>query len=88
MKKKSQSNKNLDVMSAMADAAEAQFRAASMIAIGVAMRKAGITSLQIDSEDIEAMRDHSRMGVARTVNGGLLYTMLPKEEADAQVKNS
>ena len=88
MKKKSQSNKNLDVMSAMADAAEAQFRAASMIAIGVAMRKAGISTLQIDPEDIEAMRDYGQMGITRAVNGGLVYTLVPKEQADAEVKDA
>jgi hypothetical protein len=73
MKKPTKKDPALELMSAMYQAQNEQFRAATNLAIGVMMKKHGITEMSIEREDLEKLVKGESVQVSKTVNGGLLY---------------
>lgn len=71
MSKKSQ---QLDVLSAMHNAQSEQFKAATNLAIGIIMKKVGLTEIAIEQEDLDRLVKGEQVGVSRTVSGGMLYS--------------
>jgi hypothetical protein len=71
---------SLAMLSAMNQAQSQQFMAATLLAIAVVMKKAGVDTLDITPEDFSLLRQGESLEPIRRVDGGYTYKFV---QADA-----
>lgn len=69
----------LDVLTHMHEAQAEQFQRATLLAVGVVMRKLGVNHVEITPEDVDSLTNQEVLGVNRGVNGSLIYTIEEKK---------
>lgn len=73
-------DKSLAMLSAMNQAQSQQFMAATLLAIAVVMKKAGVDQLDITPEDFALLRQGESLEPIRRMDGGYTYKFV---QADA-----
>lgn len=74
MKKERELN-TLDVLTSMSEAQSKQFQHATLLAIGIAMKKLGLDTLEITEADLSTLTRDDKIGVERGINGTLVYRL-------------
>lgn len=70
---------SLEVLTAMHEAQAEQFQRATLLAIGVIMRKLDVSQITITMDDVSLIAEDDVMAVNKGVNGELTYSIRKKQ---------
>lgn len=70
---------SLEVLTAMHEAQADQFQRATLLAIGVVMRKLGVDNVSIHPDDVNSIARDEVMTVTKNVNGSLNYSITKRD---------
>ena len=71
-----------NVLNAMYEAQYEQFQAATMLAIGITMKKLGLPAIDIEPGDVELLVQGEKLDVRKLPNGGIQYVFLAPAKAE------
>lgn len=76
---------SLSMLTAMNQRQQEQFTQATILAIGVVMKKVGITEISVGAEDFEALQLGEKVRVTPNIGGGFTYSLAqPQPAADQE----
>jgi hypothetical protein len=74
---------SLAILTAMNEAQQHQFMAATTLVIGTIMKKVGLKTLSITPEDVDALQRGETLRIDANPNGGFTYVFNEPVEGDA-----